>query len=60
LCDPLSLQSGLNESIRVKYPTKELYMNKVRRNTLNTVKNPHSFSLQMKVFEILANRVYGE
>lgn len=60
LCDPLSLQSGLNESIRIKYSTKELYMNKVRRNALNTEKNPRSFSLQMKVFKILANRVYGE
>jgi hypothetical protein len=60
LCDPLSLQSGLNESIRVKYPTKEHYMNKVRRSILIATKDPHAFSMQMKIIEIIADRAYGE
>jgi hypothetical protein len=60
LNDPLSLQSGWNEAIRIKYPTKDLYIKASERNALNTAKSPHSFSIHMKVIEIIAKRAYGE
>jgi hypothetical protein len=61
LCDPISLQEGWNESIRVKYPTKELFISESRKNALNNSKtNAHSFVILMKVIEVLAKRAYGE
>jgi hypothetical protein len=61
LCDPISLQEGWNESIRVKYPTKELFMSESRKNALNRSNtNAHSFAILTKVIEVLAKRAYGK
>lgn len=60
LCDPRSLQNGWNESIRVKYPTKELYIKAQKRAAALREKNPHSFSVRMKAIEIMANRAFGK